>query len=232
MKYLLLFSILFFSLKCVAQSDSADFKHRQRLWINPVQAISGQYTLAYGLRFYRNNWIEIGGGYKYIPYSIVKKLPLAPDKFFELFADPEHGVGFTGPVAMVSFIHYHHRRKDFNGFCFELFYQHLSHPPDCYYDPGAEYTDHYTYSSTKDNYGGKFLLLSTMTSSHRLIGQWYAGGGLRYGNGMKTTYSIPRIYPSAHACVDDIHDPDVITSQKPYDYVAISIHAGIRFGFQ
>lgn len=231
MKYLLLLSISFSSLKCFAQSDTTEVTPRHRLWINPSQIVTGQYTVAYGLRFYRNNWIEVGGGYKYIPYSIVQELLLAPQKLFELFAEPEHGLGFTGPVAMISFTHYH-EGKYFNGVCLELFYQHLSHRPDCYYDPDSEYHNHYTYSSTKDNYGVKFFMLKTIGASHHFIGQGYLGGGFRLGYGEKTTYYKPKMYPTAHECVDDIHDPDVIASKKPFNYLTASINVGIRLGFQ
>jgi len=233
MKYLLLFSISLFSLGCFAQSDTADFKHRHRVWINPTQVIIGQYTLAYGLRFYRNNWIEAGGGYRYIPNSIVRNLPGAPqNKLFEIFANPKHGIGFTGPVAMVTFIHYYHGQY-YNGAVIELFYQHLDHPPDCYYEPGNESFDHYTYSSTKDNYGAKFFLLNTLASNHHLICQWYVGGGLRLGYGVKTLYEYDsHWYGQDHRCVADIHDPDVITSQSTFHYVTISVNIGIKLGFQ
>jgi hypothetical protein len=231
MKYILLFCISLPSINCFAQRDTSETKPSHRFWISPTQIASGHYTLSYGLRFNRNNWIEVGGGYKYIPYSIVEELPIAPQKFFELFADPEHGIGFTGPVAMLSVFQYY-ENQFFNGVCLELFYQHLTHPPDCYYDPGREYHDHYTYSSTKDNYGAKFFLLRTLASSNHLISEWYLGGGFRLGYGETTTYYMHKMYPSANDCVDDIHDPDVLTFQTPFNYFTVSANIGIRLGLQ
>jgi len=230
MKYLLLFVISGFSFKCFAQRDTTEIKHSHRLWFNPTQIITGQYTVAYGLRFYKNNWIEVGGGYKYIPTSIVRELPIAPQKFFEILADPEHGLGFTGPVAMVSFIHYH-EGKTFDGVSFELFYQHLSHPPDCYYEPD-EYHDHNTHSSVKDNYGLKVLAIKTLGASNHFISQLYFGGGLRLYYGELTTYYTPKMYPGATQCVVDIHDPDVSTSQALFSNLWPSFNFGIRLGLQ
>src|SRR3989442_825659 len=114
MKDLLLLFISFYSLQCVAQSDTAKIKHAHRFWINPAQIITGQYTLGYAHNLHGgNDWLEVAVGYQYIPYSIVKELPLAPEKILIGFipASPKFGVGFTGPVISFAYTEFSSKVK-------------------------------------------------------------------------------------------------------------------------
>lgn len=253
MKYFLLISISFFSLKSFAQSDSGEIKHAHRFWVNPTQIITGQYTLAYAWNIRgRANWYEVAIGYQYLPQSLMKYLLIDPGSSPQ--SSPKLGMGFTGPVISFASEEFYGKVKrgmreaaendphlqemirnvkPRNSVRYELQYQYLHHPADCYY--GGEEDDSYTYSSAKHCISGKMLWSRILGSDdHRVLWESYIGIGLNAGFGKSTNYIDTTInaHGSQYYCVKDIHDPNVITSSKNFGYIIPMLHMGIRMGFQ
>src|SRR5438552_13390535 len=100
MKNFLLLIILFSatSIYCFSQNNSDSIK-RHRFWINPTQIVTGQYTLAYSHNIHGgNNWLEVGIGYRYFPFTVPNTSPKSNPKF---------GMNFTGPVISIASEEFH-----------------------------------------------------------------------------------------------------------------------------
>ena len=253
MKCIILFSILFSSFKCLAQSDSTEIKHSHRLWINPTQIITGQYTLAYAWNIHGgSNWYEVAIGYQYLPYPIMGYLLISPGSSPQ--SSPKFGEGFTGPVISFTSAEYYSKVKremrkaaeydpalqemilnvkPRNSIRYVLQYQYLRHRADCYY--AGEEADSYTYSSTKHCLSAEALLSRSLGYyDHHILWESYVGIGLHFAIVNETKYIDPTAPPlgNHHYCVDNIHDPNVIASSELTGYLVPMIQLGIRMGFQ
>ena len=261
MKYFLLLSISFFSLHCFAQSDSVETKHEHRVWIDPLQIVTGQYRVAYCWH-HGKGWYEAGAGYQFFPFTrALNERNYAPNGGYyapgSFFATPTFGLLFYGPVASFAYDEYDLKvnknllkaaKKDssiqkkvenlkrLNSIRYEVQYQFLQHKPACYY--GGEQNYAYTYSSVKSAVAFKILWSRILPSHSHLISQVYIGPGLQVAFGSKTKYVDTAMYQGGGGyggydlCVSNINSSTIIKTTTDYSYIIPWLHFGIRLGFQ
>lgn len=251
MKITLIVLPLFYSVHCLAQSDSKPRESKFRIWLYPTQAITGQYTLAFSWRIHRGiDWCEVGAGYRYFPYG-TQNTGSAPGG---VLATPDYGLRFFGPSLSFSYDQYYVKikkrikqtlsndslqtmisnSKPRNSIRYEVQYQYLEHDPVCYYKGEEKYS--YTYSASKHCLTGKILWSRIFVSNdHHELAETYLGFGLQIGYGTKIQYvdTSAQGYPGKYDfCVSDVNAPTVTRNSQVLAYGLPLILLGIRFGFQ
>jgi len=251
---LLLGLLCFWGIHVAAQTGTAQKHYNHRIWIDPTQIITGQYSLTYSWKAHHGiNWYEITPGYRYLLYRPSGHY-YAPGG---ILATPDFGARFYGPSISFSFDKYYLKLNSrirqaatrdsmirkfvanatpSNSVRWEFEYQFLQHKPACYYGGEQDYS--YTYSSVKSAITGKILWSKIFLSrnEHTALETYY-GLGLQWGFGKTTRYNDTLF--EAHAgpryfdfCVRDLNSPDVIKTSEHLWYGIPLIYLGIRLGIQ
>src|SRR5262245_5479152 len=100
--------LFFYSVYSFAQNDSVKKEPSFRVWVNPIQALAGQYTLSFAWRMHKKiDWFEIVPGYRYFLFG--------PQELHNALggtlATPDFGVRFYGPSLSFSYDKYYVKIK-------------------------------------------------------------------------------------------------------------------------
>jgi hypothetical protein len=202
-----------------------------RVFVNPTQIITGVYTVTYSWKNRSNDFLEIGGGYQYFPFSLSN--PQEP-VFGDEYASPHLGLGYHGPQVSFSFTNYS-KTKPGKNTRVEVTYKYLDHPYQCYAVSGStEYEQ--TFSGSKHVLIAKVLWSKTLVAKNgKTLIEPYAGVGLRCWYGHEVSY-LP-LHPNDfyYLCMDEKPSPANSTQQITSFFTTVplpAIHLGFRLGNQ